>query len=158
MHEDELQVHLNHFIEEIASLMEAEGLPRMVGRVFGYLLICTPRHQSSEQIADALHASRGSISTATRTLSQTGLLKRRRLPGDRSTYFEIPDDAADHLLHGAVARLLIFSKIIDNGLSLVEGEPDRDSARLKHFRDVYRFMGQEFPNLLARWDAQKEKS
>ena len=158
MKPDVLQAHLDHFVEEMAMLLETEGLPRMYGRVFGYLLISEPRHQSSAQLAEALHASRGAISTATRALVKASLIKPKRIPGSRATYFEVPDDAFDQLWHGAVARISVFRKVVDSGLELVAEQTDRDPRRLEGFRDAYRFMEAEFPKLLERWDAQKEES
>lgn len=158
MKQDLLDAHLHHFVEEMALMLETEGLPRMYGRVFGYLLVSEPRHQSSAQLAEALHASRGAISTATRALVKAALIKPKRIPGSRATFFEIPDDAIDQLLHSSIARIAIFRKVIDNGIELLANDPSRDPRRLQGFQAAYRFMEAEFPKLLERWDAQKEES
>lgn len=149
---------LHHFVEEMALMLETEGLPRMYGRVFGYLLVCEPRHQSSAQLAEALHASRGAISTATRALVKASLIRPKRIKGSRATFFEIPDDAADQLLHSSIARIAIFRRVIDSGVELVESDPARDPGRINGMKRVYQFMGAEFPKLLERWEAQKEES
>ena len=45
------------------------GLPPMAGRMWGWLLVCDPVEQTAGQLAEALHASRGSISGTGRMLS-----------------------------------------------------------------------------------------
>lgn len=148
---------LHRFVEEMATMLETEGLPRMYGRVFGYLLVSEPRHQSSAQLAEALHASRGAISTATRALAKASLIRRKRIKGSRAIYFEIPDDAADLLLRSSIARIALFHRVVDTGLELVESDPSRDPGRLLGMKRIYQFMEAEFPKLLERWDAQKEE-
>jgi DNA-binding transcriptional regulator GbsR (MarR family) len=41
------------------------------------------------ELADMLQASRGSISQATRTLVQTGIIQRVSRPGERRDYFRV---------------------------------------------------------------------
>ena len=71
----------------MGMVMEAFGLPRMPGRVFGALLVADPPEQTAEELADTLQASRGAISGATTLLEAMGLIDRTRKPGDRKDYF-----------------------------------------------------------------------
>lgn len=77
------------FADEIGLFYEDIGLPRAWGRVLGWLLVCEPDSQSAEDLAAVLHASRGSISMATRTLIHMGSVERHTKPGDRRTYYRI---------------------------------------------------------------------
>ena len=43
-----------HFVEEVGLLFEHAGLPRMAGRILGWLLICDPPHQSPGELAEVL--------------------------------------------------------------------------------------------------------
>ena len=54
------------YVEDFGLMFEGFGLPRMVGRALGALLISDPPELSAEELAEALRASRGSISSATR--------------------------------------------------------------------------------------------
>jgi DNA-binding transcriptional regulator GbsR (MarR family) len=56
------------YVEDFGLLLERFGLPRMVGRVLGVLLVSEAPEHSAEDLAGVLQASRGSISSATRTL------------------------------------------------------------------------------------------
>lgn len=148
----------SHFVESIATMMEQEGLPRMTGRVMGYLLICEPTHKSSAELADALNASRGAISTATRALLQTGLIHRRPVPGSRATYFEMQPEAMSQLIQGQAMRLGMMQQVIEQGLDLLTDRPPELRTRLQEFHDVLAFFQDEYPKLIARWDAKQKES
>ena len=81
------------FAEEVGRVFEQLGVPRMTGRILGWLLICDPPRQSSAQLGSALGASKGAISTATRLLELYGLVRRIGVPGARGDFFEIAPDA-----------------------------------------------------------------
>ncbi len=85
-------------IEEFGLVFEANGMPRMAGRVLGRLLMCWPPHQSMTQLAEALQASKASISTTTAMLAQMGFVERLSFPGDRQDYFRVrPTSTAIHV-------------------------------------------------------------
>lgn len=79
------------FVESIGVLWEADGLPRIAGRIFGYLIV-QPEPCSLDELAAGLGVSKASISTDARRLEQLGLITRISLPGDRRDYYTI--DAA----------------------------------------------------------------
>ena len=60
---NETQAEERHFVEDVGITFEQTGLPRTAGRIFGWLLISDPPHQSTSELAEALMASRGSISS-----------------------------------------------------------------------------------------------
>lgn len=59
-----------HFVEDISLYFEQMGLPRMAGRVLGVLLICDPPAQSLTDLCERLQASKSSVSTTTRLLTE----------------------------------------------------------------------------------------
>jgi hypothetical protein len=153
---EEYQRRFNLLVEEIAMIFEAEGLPRMTGRVLGYMMVCDPPHQSSSDLADGLNASRGAISTATRALVAAGFLQRRKVPGERSMYFELRPETIDRLFHGSIARIRVGRELTGRGLDLL-AHGDTDSRRLEAFHELYTFMETEFPKLIARWDDKRRE-
>ncbi|HYF62461.1 MAG TPA: MarR family transcriptional regulator, partial [Herpetosiphonaceae bacterium] len=78
------------FVERVALTYERSGLPRIAGRILGWLLICDPPAQTAGELAAALGASKGSISTMTRMLVSMGLIEHTSKRGDRRDYFHIP--------------------------------------------------------------------
>ena len=66
------------YVEEFGLLFGQFGLSRMLGRVLGELMISDPPERSAGELAEALGASRGSISQTTRSLIQMGLVSGGR--------------------------------------------------------------------------------
>jgi DNA-binding transcriptional regulator GbsR (MarR family) len=139
------------FIEEAARVFGA-GMPPMAGRMWAYLAICEPPEQTAAEIAQRLHASRGSVSGMARLLEQIGLIRRRTRPGDRREYFDIPPDALHRLMEVAVVRLRQNRQMAEAGLALIAERPPESQARLRDIRDLYAFFEREWPDILARMD------
>lgn len=74
------------FVEQMGGYFESRSLTRLAGRLLGWLLVCDPERQSSEELATALAASSGGISTNARMLIQFGFIERLAVAGDRRTY------------------------------------------------------------------------
>jgi len=72
----ERQAEVKRFVEEVGISFEDMSLPRMAGRILGWLFISDPPYQSIGELAEALMASKGSISTMTRLLTQLNLIER----------------------------------------------------------------------------------
>ena len=142
-----------HFIEDFGLYMEFEGVPRMAGRILGWLLICHPEHQTSGQLAEVAGASKASVSTTTRLLIQMGLVVRVSLPGERRDYFRIRPNAITSLMRSSMARIQAGRVLAERGLALVEGDP----SRLTDWRDLYVFFERELPPLIERWEALKSE-
>lgn len=80
--DDNIRRHLEerHFIEDIGLFFEQMGMPRMAGRMLGYLLISDPEAQSVTDITQALQTSKSSISIMARLLVENGLIERVASP------------------------------------------------------------------------------
>jgi len=76
------------FIEKTGLVTQAEGLPRIAGRVFG-MLIYDGDVVSFGDLATKLQVSRASISTSIRILEERGLVKRLTKPGERQDFFQL---------------------------------------------------------------------
>ncbi len=147
------------FIEDVGLLFETVGFPRMAGRVFGWLLISQPPHQSPAQLADVLQASKGSISTMTRFLEEIGLIERVSLPGERRDYFRIRLNAWSELSKRRMAQITAFRQLAERGLQLLQAQPpdptnpDGDrTQRLQEMYDIHAFFEAELPLMLDRWE------
>jgi DNA-binding transcriptional regulator GbsR (MarR family) len=150
------QFELRRFVEEVGLLFELSGMPRMAGRILGWLLIAEPPHQSLSQLAEALQASKGSISTMSRLLIQAGIVDRISLPGDRRDYFCIKLGAWTELIQQKTAQIKAVREIAERGLGLLEGEPDERRQRLEEMRNFHAFFEGELPRLVQRWERERE--
>lgn len=146
------------FVEEVGIVFDKTGLPRMAGRIFGWLLICEPSYQSPAELTEALMVSRGSISTMTRFLLQIGLIERVGMPGERQDYFQISPDAWQRLIkRGLEDEIKMFHQLAERGLALWTDKTSSAPgwlAEMTKIHSVYSFLAQEFPRLMERWEKE----
>ncbi len=147
-----------HFIEDVGLLLEEGGLPRMAGRILGWLLICDPRHQSTKELAETLQASKGSISTMTRLLIQLGVIERVALPGQRRDHFQIKPGGWSQMVMRDIAEISTGYQLAERGLQLLDGRPVESQERLKEARDLYAFLEREYPRLIERWEKERTQT
>ncbi|UBF28761.1 MarR family transcriptional regulator [Kovacikia minuta CCNUW1] len=150
------QLEQKSFVEEAGLLFETVGLPRMAGRIFGWLLISNPAHQSPTELAEILQASKGSISTMTRLLLQIGLIERISLPGQRRDYFRIKPNAWSELTKQRMVQITAFRQLAEQGLNLMQSTGSRSLQRLEEMRDIHAFFEQEMPKMIDRWEQQRK--
>ena len=125
------------------------GMPRMTGRVFAWLMVCEPAEQTAAELAEALDASKGSISGATGMLVRAGLADRLHIRGERADRFRIRPDAWDEQVRdqGAThARALIAQ-----GLEALAAEPPARRARLEELDSFYAWWQARVPALFEEW-------
>ncbi len=123
------------FIESMGLVFQDDGLPRIAGRILGFLTIRTEAH-SLQELADSLEVSRGSISTNTRLLEQFGLVERVAKPGDRQGFYQLAPDAFPNVLHGGIQRMMKARQII---LKASERIPKKSTRAKKNLEDMARF-------------------
>ena len=151
------QAEEKHFVEDVGIAFEQTGLPRTAGRIFGWLLISDPPHQSTSELAEALMASRGSISSMTRLLIQMGTIERISLMGIRHGYFHLRPDAWQHMIkHGLEDEIKMFRQLAEHGLELLADKTPLTRKGLEEMRDIYTFFEREFPALVERWEQERK--
>jgi DNA-binding transcriptional regulator GbsR (MarR family) len=125
------------WVEQAAVfLADQYGVPLITGRVLGWLMICDPPQQSAGQIADAIGASRASLTTSLRLLAAAGFVRRDSQPGDRVTRYRVDDDAWETVLRRRVETLLTFRDIAAAGMDLV-GPSAARARRMRAARDSF---------------------
>jgi DNA-binding transcriptional regulator GbsR (MarR family) len=147
-----------HFIEDFGLLFEESGHPRMAGRILGCLLISDQPHLSTNEIADTLQASKGSLSTMTRFLLQMGLIERVGLPAKRVDYFRIKTGAWPQLVRHAVYELSALRKLAERGLELMDEKNLELRGPLQDARDLFAFLEKEYPLLIERWEKERSEA
>lgn len=141
------------FIEEVGVVFEETELPRMVGRLFGWLLIADPPYQSPGELAEVLQASKGSISTSVRTLTQMGFIERYVIPGSRHDHFKLQQDAIQKVIrHGLVQEIQMFKSLSERGLEMMKDIPAKRKTWLKEIQSRYTYLEKAFPALLEKYE------
>lgn len=146
------------FVEHVGLVYEGMGLPRMAGRILGYLLVCDPPHQSMAQLQAALQASKGSISTMTRLLHGAGTLERVPVPHDRREYVRLPGFGFESVMRLATERTRAVRVLAEEGLAVLAGAPTERTERLRSMHAFYAFMERELPRTVERFRREKAAS
>ncbi len=155
MEQERRRMEERHFVEDVGLLFEEMGFPRMAGRILGWLLICDPPEQSAGQLAGALQASQGSLSTMTRLLLQMGLVERVAVPGQRRDYFRISPGAWPQLLRTQMQAMTGLHQVVERGLALLAKDDPERLSRLREAHDLYAFLERELPLLFERWERDR---
>jgi len=145
-----LSRELRQFVEDMGLAYEEDGFPRMAGRVAGWLLVCDPPHQTAAELATALGASGGSISTATRLLIQCGCVERIAIPGQRGAAYRVRAQSSADVLGRALRRARAMRTLLGQGLEILRDASPERRARLHDQYEIHEFIEREIPALLER--------
>lgn len=147
---------LREMVEAIGLWFEAGGVPRMAGRVMGWLLICDPPEQTMQELAENLNASMGSMSTMTRVLTQFGLIERVSLPGERRIRYRIRSDAWNWSVDERMNHIRAFLDLAGRALEILgESDPGR-RHRLEMIDKAVRYYDEEYTRLAEKWKSRTE--
>ena len=136
------------FVEQMGGYFESNGLTRLSGRLLGWLLVCEPERQSSEELAGALNASSGGISTNARMLIQFGFIERVAVAADRRTYFRLRPNAFAAGERQRIRTMADLTAMADAGLRAMNGSPPARARRLQEMRALSSYMAQVLTDAL----------
>ena len=148
---------LQGYLERWGMLFELLGATRMMGRVLGCLLVCDPPEQSAADIAKAVGASAGSVSTTTRALTQAGMVERFGIPGERSAHFRVKSGVWGQLLKKRMSHIVSMRDLVEEGLELSGETSEQSKLRLKELGSYCSFIERELPSFVARWEKDWEE-
>ncbi|MQA82332.1 MAG: winged helix DNA-binding protein [Streptosporangiales bacterium] len=138
------------FLDRMGLCFERFGGPRTMGRIYAWLTICDPPHQSLTEMAAALEASKASISTVVRQLQEAGMVERFPV-ADRQHHYRITPGGFTHVLRVQMAHARSALDAVELGLSVVDRDRDEQRERLEDVRDFFRFQAEETEALIERW-------
>ncbi len=138
------------FIERLGIVAEEQGIPRIGGRMLGYLLL-QEEQRSLEQIAEDLQVSKASISLNGRWLEQLGVVERVSSPGDRRDYYRIVDQPWERIYAVAQQRMQRTHDVLELGKTLLGEDEVVGRRRLTEWQWFHSFMLDEFATKLERW-------
>jgi DNA-binding transcriptional regulator GbsR (MarR family) len=124
------------FVERLGLVAQADGLPRIAGRIMGFLVIHGGPFSFAE-LAEQLQVSRGSISTNTRLLENLGVIERVTRPGDRQDYFQIRARPYVELMRGVQGRLKKANQAVSDAQSKLPDDWSDAQARLADLGAFY---------------------
>lgn len=145
---------LRAWAERVATYFaQQNGLPPIAGRVIGWLLVCDPPEQSAAQLAEAVQASRASLTGTLRVLTASGFAETVTRPGARTVYYRVTPDAFAAVARRRLASMTTFLDITKQGLALL-GEDSPRAARVRSVHELFSWLAAEVGPLWERWDAR----
>jgi DNA-binding MarR family transcriptional regulator len=138
------------FVERMALTLESEGLPRIAGRLVGFLLV-HPDAYSLDELAEHLQVSKASISTNARQLEEHGILQRISTPGDRRDYYRMTPDAWEGMLRAAQQKWNAMRMMLTAGAASLPDEMETARARVIEAEQFYLLMLDGVERMIERW-------
>jgi DNA-binding transcriptional regulator GbsR (MarR family) len=141
---------VQQFVERMALICERDGMPRIGGRIFGYLL-ATGGSFSLDELADTLQASKASVSTNARMLEQLGVIRRVSMLGERRDFYRVQDDPWAQMLQVAQGRWHDMVSVFQEGAEHLPDEGGR--ARAAAAGGFHALLIRECDAVIERWHA-----
>ena len=149
MDKDQVEKAKSSYIERLALAGEEDGMPRIAGRLIGYLMMNEGAY-SLDEIADALQASKASVSTNARLLEERGILIRTSSPGDRRDFYEITPAPWEMFINNATRKVQKFMDAVEVTLPKLPAD-DVANRRLREARLFYQFMLDRLAEYKVMW-------
>src|SRR5215210_2205664 len=136
-----------NFVERMGLSLEADGLPRIAGRIFGLLLV-SEEARSLDDLASELRVSKGSASTNARLLEQRGLLERacRRTAGTTTLYRR---SCSSRTMAQRLAQWQRFHEAIRAARTRLPIRSPDVRNRLQEYEQAYTYMSQVIREALS---------
>ncbi|MGO9658539.1 MAG: GbsR/MarR family transcriptional regulator [Acidimicrobiales bacterium] len=142
-------------VEEMGLVWSELGSPRMQGRVLGYLMLSNAPYVSSAELAEALHASTGSISAATKVLVDEGFIKRVGIAGQRSFFFRAEEDVWGAFLATEARYLHRRQLFAEQALQALGPEDELPRTRFLNMRDYHEWLAEHRHEIHEEWARYK---
>jgi DNA-binding transcriptional regulator GbsR (MarR family) len=147
---------VQEFVERMGRMLEAEGMPRIAGRIFGFLLVHEGAH-SLDELAERLQVSKGSVSTNARLLEQMGVVERSSEPGDRRDYYRMGPEAWERMLRVAQRKWETMRQVLTEAAASLPEEMEVGRARLIRAEQFHLMMSDGVDRMIARWRHRDEE-
>jgi predicted transcriptional regulator len=144
------------FIEESGVFFSHLGLTRMAGRIFGYLTVTDKEDISFDELTQVLYASKSSISTNVRTLTQLGFIRPVTHGGDRKTYYSLtPGMDWSEYFRKKMNDMALFRSLLEKASGFRVNKKDRTSIWLDESIEFYNWLSSKTPELIEEWKRVK---
>ena len=145
------------FVEQFAVIMEAEGTPRVCGRLFALLLI-SDEALSLDEIAEQLELSKASVSINARTLEDRGKIERVTRAGDRRDYYQIGEDIIERGMEDRMTRVRRIQQVIATARTERAFKDGVVAKRLELVDAAHQHILEANQRALDAWRAKRHKT
>ncbi len=152
----ELDSATMRFIEQFGSYFAGFGLNRTMGQMWAWLLVADPPEQSTSDIMEALHVSKGSVSTTGRALAAMGVIERFHKRGSREWHFRAVAEAFSGLMKAKVREYTVMREMLERAISdLGPGHSRVDN--LEEMHRIFSFYEERVPAIIDEYLEGKQK-
>lgn len=123
-------------IEDFGLFFESYGIARIVGRLYGALLITDASWLGLDDLTEQLGISKASASTAARQLQGYRIIEKVSVPGDRRDYYRVSPEAYIQYLKMNIQGSLNFAHLIQAASHLGDLAPPA-KAKLERLEHLY---------------------
>lgn len=152
-----MSVATESFVEQFAVILEAEGMPRVAGRLFALLMV-SAEPQSLDELAEQLGVSKASVSVNARYLEDRAKIERVSLTGDRRDYYQIGEDIVERAMEDRMARVRRIQQVIAGARAAHVFRNDVVTARLEMVDAAHQHILEANQHALAEWRARRRKT
>ncbi len=140
------------FVDRLGLFFEMAGGPRTMGRIFGWLMICEPPHQSITEIARALRVSKASVSTLVRQLQASQVVERVPVESSRQHHYRITEGGWTRVIERRRTFARFAVDAAEFGLTVLGSQRAEQRERVEELRDFYVFMDNDADEFIRRWE------
>lgn len=137
------------FTERMGQIFEADGFPRIAGRLFG-LLMLREEPSSLNHLAATLGVSKASVSTNARLLASHGVIERADVPHDRRDYYQIIPNFFMRMMEERLERWRTFADVVGEGRRTLPRHSPAVRRRLADYAAGYAQVTHSIQTTLAR--------
>ncbi|HEY7973716.1 MAG TPA: hypothetical protein VID72_00100 [Ktedonobacterales bacterium] len=152
---EHLSAEQREYIESLGVFFAHFGLPRLVGRLLG-LLMLSDRPLTLDDMAQALLVSRASVSTNIRIALHNEYVVRVGIAGDRRDFYRFSDEVWERRTQ-LITQASSGSRVMaERGLATLGPGDVLARERLEEMREYCDFSIEEAHNMVARWRKHKQ--
>jgi len=144
------------FVESLGLILQAEGFPRIAGRLLG-VFVLHGKPLSFQELSDTLQISRGSVSTNTRLLESLGAVERVTMAGERQDYFRLADNPYERIAAGQVERARQASERLLKGRDALPAD-DETFQRVTELSDFFSSISHACSVVLSEMQASRTEA
>lgn len=121
------------------------GMPRAMGMILGYLLVCEPAEQPSQNMQKELDLSAGSISTMISMLVDAGLVSKVKKQGDRKHYYVVAENSWQRTVEMRLASIKKMRAVAAKGMAALP-----HNYRMREVFQVYDLLATDLERMVGK--------
>lgn len=142
-------------VEQLGLQFEADGMPRIAGRILGYLLL-SAEPRCLDRLSEDLLISKTSASTNARFLVRMGALERTGRPGDRRDFYRVSPTLHVRILAHRMDRIRSLLRVMSEARGSSAADVAGVKERLDLFTHFFEHMLEVVGAARGRWEKEHE--